>query len=340
MSPPPDLSPTAIVGHERERERLRAAAADQRLAHALLFAGPDGIGKRTVAVGLATWLHCSQRGVETHSAETHSAETHGAEACGSCAPCRQVAAGSHPDMQVVGIAAGRKEIGIDRIRELKRFMQLRPVAGTAKIAIIDDAHMLTVAAQNALLKTLEEPPHGSLVILVASTADALLPTVRSRCQRIQFHPLSADAVEHLLVDRHGIDAATARALAAAADGSPGRALALRRSLAGESWERLRQALATLGHARYVQLALMVQELTNPEADLGVKLEALLREYRDDAVRAVGAAHLAAPSQLATAPVSATLRRADAVHEARRTLRRTNPNRQLLLEALLLRLART
>jgi len=319
-----DRASTAIVGHEKERERLRSAAAEQRLAHALLFAGPDGIGKRAVAIGLAISLQCSEDRPQAPILD----------GCGECAACRQVAAGSHPDVQLVGVPSGRKEIGIDRIRELKRFVQLRPVYDRGKVVVIDDAHMLTVAAQNALLKTLEEPPHGSLLILVASNADSLLPTVRSRCQRIQFQPLPTPLVERLLVERHGIDAAAARILSAAAEGSPGRALALRRSFVGERWEQLRQTLAALGSARYVHLAKMAQELITPETDVAIKLEALLREYRDQAVSELD------PENATWTPLPATLRRADAVYEAWRTMRRTNPNRQLLLEALLLRLSRS
>src|SRR5262249_21383142 len=162
-----------IRGHESTRAMLCAAATDDRLPHAWLFAGPDGVGKCMVATALAAWLHC---------------ETRGADACGACASCRQIAAGSHPDVLLVRVAPGKKEIGVDRAREVKRFTQLQPVRGRVKVAIIDDAHMLTVAAQNALLKTLEEPPERSLLIVIAHNADALLPTVRSRCQRVPFLP--------------------------------------------------------------------------------------------------------------------------------------------------------
>jgi len=318
--PEPGLTTfAAIRGHERACAFLRAAVANQRLAHALLFAGPDGIGKRAVAGALAAWLECTAGGDD---------------ACGTCASCRQAAAGSHPDLQIIAVAAGKKEIGVDRVRELKRFTQLQPLGGTMKIGIVDDAHMLTVAAQNALLKTLEEPPPRSLLILVANNPDALLPTVRSRCQRVQFAPLPTAVVVELLTTQHGVDAATARDLAALAEGSPGRALALSRSFVGGRRQQLLEALATLGTARYVQLAQMAQELSHPEAEATVKLETLLHACRDDALRAVGAAP--PPSRR----LRGALRRADVVADAWNALRRGSPNRQLLLEALLLRLART
>ena len=298
-----------------------------RLAHALLFAGPDGIGKRAVALALTAWLQC---------------EAGGDDACGTCTSCRQVAAGSHPDVQMVGVATGKKEIGVDRVRDLKRFTQLQPSRGKVKVGIIDDAHMLTVAAQNALLKTLEEPSDRSLLILVANTADALLPTVRSRCQRVRFSPLSLETVVEILTARHGLAADAARDLAVLAEGSPGRALALRDGLAGERAALLREQLATLETARYSRLMQLADELRQPDSGTAMKLEALLAAYRDAALRGIGAEHLVhtAPTaaEQTTPAVRTSLQRAAAVQAAWTALRRGNPNRQLLLEALLLRLA--
>lgn len=310
----------AIRGHQRIRDFLRAAVTDDRLPHALLFAGADGVGKRSVALALVAWLLC---------------EADGDDACGLCAACRQVAAGSHPDFQVLTVASGKKEIGVDRARDVKRFTQLRPLRGSVKIAVINDAHMLTVAAQNALLKTLEEPPEHSLLILVANNPDALLPTVRSRCQRVQFSPLPDDAVIEILTRDHGLTPATAQQLAALAEGSPGRALALSRCVTGTDGA---QQLAGLGDARYVDLVRLANQIGLPEADTGMKLELLLAQLRDAAVRGLAGATDAAAA--GARRLRGTLLAADLVHDTREALRRGNPNRQLMLEALLLRLART
>ena len=306
-----------VRGHERACGLLRAAVQRERLAHALLFAGPDGIGKRLVALALAAWLHCEARGDD---------------GCGACASCRQIAAGSHPDLQLVSVAPGKKEIGVDRIRDLKRFMQLRPLSGGGKVGIVDDAHALTTAAQNALLKTLEEPPAHSLLILVAHNPDALLSTVRSRCQCVQFAPLPIEAVVQVLTTGCGLQPAVAQELAALAEGSPGRALHLRGSFAGEGRARLQEQLAMLGTARYVRVVQLANELRQPESEAATKIELLLTTYRDAARRSAqagGSAH----------DLQAILRRGDAVQRAWNVVRRGNPNRQLLLEALLLRLAR-
>jgi len=315
----------AVQGHARIADFLRAAVRNQRLAHAWLFAGPDGIGKRSVALALAAWVHCAAGGDD---------------ACGVCPACRQIAAGSHPDVQLVGVPAGKKEIGVDRVRELKRFMQLRPMLGSTKVAIIDDAPLLTLAAQNALLKTLEEPPDHSLLILIASSPDALLPTVRSRCQRLRFAPLPVDVVAGIVATAAGVDAAAARELAVLAEGSPGRAVALGRVLVGKGREQLVEALAGVSADRYVHLARLAHNLNQPEGDATVKLETLLTQYRDDMMHMIGAPQLAQHSHSPVpASVPVLLRRADAMYDAWSATRRGNPNRQLLFEALLLRLAR-
>lgn len=313
MSATPVIRFADICGHERPCGLLRTALANDRVPHALVFAGPDGVGKRCVAVALAARLLCEQPGDD---------------ACGECPGCRQVAAGTHPDLQLVSVAPGKKEIGIDRVRDLRRFVQLQPVRGRNKVGIIDDAHMLTGAAQNALLKTLEEPPPRSVLILVANTPDAMLPTVRSRCQRLQFGPLSAAHLVDVLT-RHGLDAAAAGELTAWADGSPGRALGLRDVVGDARRAALVHALAGLGTARYGALMQLAAELAHPEGHIAPKLEMLLSHYRDAAVQSV----------YDECAVQTILRRADAVSDAWHALRRGNPNRQLLLEALLLRLAR-
>jgi DNA polymerase-3 subunit delta' len=315
MSQPALTSFAAVRGHDRVREFLRAAVAQERLPHALLFMGPEGVGKRSLACALVAWLQCEQGGDD---------------ACGACGACVRLAAGSHSDVQSLSVATGKKEIGIDRIRELKRFMQLRPVGGKVKVALIDDAHLLSIAAQNALLKVLEEPPDRSFLVLVSCNPDALLPTVRSRCQRVRFGPLPDDVVVDILTRSAGVDPEAARNLARLAEGSPGHALTLLSCLAGESREQWQQRLAGLEQARYVRLAETARELNSPESHVVAKLEMLLSQLRDEAVRSVRSA--------SAAPDRAALRRADAVDAACNLMRRTNPNRQLLLEALLLRLA--
>jgi len=311
-----------IRGHERAREFLRTALAHDRLPHALLFAGADGIGKRSLALAFVAWLQCEQGGED---------------ACGACASCCQIAAASHPDVQLVSVAPGKKEIGIDRVRDLKRFMQLQPMRDKAKVVIIDEAHLLTISAQNALLKVLEEPPPRSFLLLVSSNPEALLATVRSRCQRLQFAPLPTETVAEILTATSDIDAAGSRELALLAEGSPGRAQMLEACLGGMNRATWRQQLAGLEQARYVRVAQTASELNSPETQAAMKLEMLLADLRDEAVQNLSAEAFAAPAASAIG-LRRLQRRADAVDAAWNLLRRGNPNRQLLLEALLLRLA--
>jgi len=311
-----------VRGHQRAREFLRSALAHGRLPHALLFAGADGIGKRSLALAFVARLQC---------------ERDGEDACAECASCRQIAAASHPDVQLVSVTPGKKEIGIDRIREVKRFMQLQPLRGKAKVAILDGADLLTTAAQNALLKVLEEPPARSFLLLVSSNPEALLATVRSRCQRLQFAPLPTDTVVEILTAGSEIDAVAARELALLAEGSPGRAQMLGACLAGVSREAWRQQLPGAEQARYVRLARTANELSSPESQVAVKLEMLLSDFRDEAVHSLSAERFDA-SPAAAIKLRSVLRRADAVDAAWNLIRRGNPNRQLLLDALLLRLA--
>ncbi len=306
-----------IRGHEQACARLRAAVADDRLPQSLVLTGPEGVGKRCVALALAAWRLCDARGDD---------------ACGSCPSCRQIAAGSHPDHLLVTVAPGKKEIGVERAREIKHFAQLQPVRGGAKAVIVDDAHLLTVAAQNALLKTLEEPPDHSLLVLVVNNPDALLATVRSRCQRVQFAPLPSATVVEILVAQHAVPPDTAAALAALASGSPGRALEIRRCFDDGSGGQLLEQLAAPTEARYVSLARLANELSHPEDQLALKLEVLLSRLRDAIVRETD---MRTPGT----EMRTMLRRADAVHAAWAAVRQRNPNRQMLLEALLLRLAR-
>jgi DNA polymerase III subunit delta' len=200
------MSFAQIVGHQKQVEILRQALNHGRLHHAYLFVGAEGVGKKTIALGLAKAIHCL-------------AVT--GDFCGECADCARIQADNHPDVRILGPLAGKKEISIQQIRELEKELNFRSFSGKKKIVILDPATLMNLPAQNALLKTLEEPPQGSLLILIASNGGALLPTLRSRCLRLTFGPLARDLVSAFLVSRKGIEAETAEFLAAMSMGSLG-----------------------------------------------------------------------------------------------------------------------
>jgi DNA polymerase-3 subunit delta' len=194
-------------------EGFRRAFGRGRLAHAYLFVGPAGVGKRTFAVELARALLCEKRGDRL-------------EACGSCTACVLFAAGTHPDFLATGRPEESQEFPIERMREVCQSFALKSARGHGKVVVIDDADDLNEEAANCFLKTLEEPPPRSLLILLGSSPDRQLPTVRSRCQVIRFSPLPAPLVEEILREKGVEDTALLGRLVHMAAGSPGRALEL------------------------------------------------------------------------------------------------------------------
>src|SRR5688572_31893686 len=148
------------------------------------------------------------------------------DGCGECPACRRIQRGVHPDVIVIE-PGDMGSIKIEQVRDVIDRAEYRPFEGRRRVVIIDEADALMPAAQNALLKTLEEPPSASMFVLVSSIPDALLPTVRSRCSRLRFAPLSPEEVAAALVRDHGYTEADARAAAAEADGSLALALEAR-----------------------------------------------------------------------------------------------------------------
>ena len=207
-----------IKGHEVIRRLVARAVARDRLPPCLLLTGPDGVGKRRVALALAGLLNCEAvRVPETGDAGSWP------DACGACAACRRIARGVHTDVMLIE-PGETGTIKIDPIRTAVAQAAFRPFEGRRRVVIIDDADRLVDAAQNALLKILEEPPTTSVFLLVTSQPDVLLPTVRSRCPVLRFGDLPAGEIAEILTTRHDFDATAARAAAAAADGSAARAL--------------------------------------------------------------------------------------------------------------------
>ncbi len=197
-----------IIGHDRPVGILRRALKNDALAHAYLFSGEPGIGKRTTALVFAAALNCLV--------------SKGQEACGTCPSCRKVASGNHPDVHV--LAQDGDEIKIDQVREAQATLSLRPFEGRRKVLIVDGAEAMNEASSNAFLKTLEEPPGESLIILITAMPQSLLATIRSRCQSLTFQPLPRSVLAKVLAERRGIGADDAWFLAALSQGSFGRAL--------------------------------------------------------------------------------------------------------------------
>jgi DNA polymerase III subunit delta' len=250
-----------VRGHDRVRAILSRALERDRLPPALLFAGPNGVGKKALALAVAQAAMCERAPVP--------------EPCGQCRACRKVSAAllperlellrqeadRHPDEDVwrnfrlhpdlvlsegwwltkTGRPRAEPEIRVDQVRDLIGEIAGTPFEARRRVFVIDDAHTMNEAAQNALLKSLEEPPSRSHVILVSGAPLGLRQTIRSRCQMLRFGPLPRAAVAAFLAERHGLTPPEASLRAALAGGSPGAALAFE----SEAYGRMREGLIGL-----------------------------------------------------------------------------------------------
>src|SRR5687768_16197305 len=201
-----------------------------RLPHALLFAGPPGVGKLTQARSVAMRLSC--------------ASPSGAEPCGACVSCHKIATGVHPDFAVLRPQGAGQVIAIGEIRDLAARLAYPPHEGAARVVVLDDADRLTVEAANAFLKTLEEPPPRTHFVLVSSAPDRLPATIMSRCQRVLFLPLAPPVLAEILAAA-GVAPERAAAVASLAGGSASRALALAQ---GDEIEKRRERVRGLAAA--------------------------------------------------------------------------------------------
>ncbi len=208
-----------IAGHRHLFALMTGAAVRGTLPPSLIFAGPEGVGKRRSAVSLAQLVNC-EAPVDVDYVEGEEA---GRDACGVCGSCRRIARGVHADILVIE-PGDTGVIKVDQVREAIDRAAYRPFEGRRRVVIVDDADVVLVEAQNALLKTLEEPPPASTFVLVTSRPDVLLPTVSSRCQRLRFGRLAPSEIAAVLIRDHEYSEADAHAAASVADGSVGLAL--------------------------------------------------------------------------------------------------------------------
>lgn len=273
-----------VLGQDLATEHLMAALRADRVHHACLFAGPVGVGKFTMALALAKLLLCPNTAIDPGG---HPA------ACGSCRSCELFDRESHPDLHVV-----RKELAsVSSVAELRRRKQMNipidllrehvvggttsdgkyhepaasktPLLNHQKVFIIDEAELLDENGQSALLKTLEEPPSGTFLILVAARQERLLPTVRSRCQRVAFVPLPEPVICRWLAEHAGhLDQQQRQWIAAFAEGSLGQAeLAVTYEL--HRW------------ARTVQPAIEQMKAGKLDWTLGRQMAAMINEFASE-----------------------------------------------------------
>jgi DNA polymerase-3 subunit delta' len=193
-----------VIGQDKILSLLDYSLKTDAIAHAYLLVGPRHVGKGTLAINLAQALNCD-----------------GSELpCGQCRSCQRILEGKHADVTPIGLDS-RTEIGIDDIRGLQHSANLPPYEGKCKVFIIDDAEYLSTEAANSLLKILEEPPPRVVWLLLAAEEEHLLPTIISRCQRLELRPVPSERIQEVLVNSYNVDANKARLLTQLCHGRPG-----------------------------------------------------------------------------------------------------------------------
>ena len=247
-----------IVGHEQIKEHMQAAIRDKKPFHAYLFQGEEGVGKEALARTFAAGLQC----------QSESAD----KPCKECVSCRQMESGNQPD--VIWVTREKASLGVDEIREqLCNTMDIKPFSSPYKIYLVPEAEKMTEAAQNALLKTIEEPPEYGIVILMTSNISALLPTIQSRCLTMEFRPLSTAVVESYVKEHCQGPDYQARASAAFAQGNLGKAMRYAKS--EDFIERKDHIISLLRHVEQMDLSEMLAVIK----DLGTRKDEV-RDYID------------------------------------------------------------
>ena len=248
-----------VIGQRQATSVLERSLETDRLSHAYLLVGPARVGKTTIALAIARALNCDGE----------------SRPCGVCRPCRLAVSGGYSDLRLIQsgdsvAAAGKKSggergaahrIGIEQVRALQHDAALAPVEGRLKVYVIADAPLLTEDAANCLLKTLEEPPAHVLLILTATDAESLLPTIVSRCRVIRLAHVATADLASALVERHGASPERADLLARLSGGCPGWALGTLddSSVLDERARRLEE-LATLVRAGRVERLSFAEKL--------------------------------------------------------------------------------
>jgi DNA polymerase-3 subunit delta' len=320
-----------VIGQDRVVDGLLRAVKAGHVPHAYLFEGPPGVGKRGTAHGLAMALTCAKAP---------------GRGCGVCETCRRVEAGIHPDVPT--FAPEGPQLVLEQAKAIVALAQSRPHEAEARVIVVDDADALNASAANSLLKTLEEPAPRNHLVLCTSAPDRLLPTIRSRAQRVRFRALADEALLKIAA-AHGVEAGRARVAVALADGSAARMLEAARAEdgdgAGAKWDAvalLRAAVAAPGITPALDAAsALASDKENKDA-LPPLVALLGRLYRDALVMSAGAPELALFSdrarELAALEPARLLRALGAIVETDAALL-ANVNPTLALERLLVELRR-
>ncbi len=317
------------MGHSKPIAFLQRAIKNEKVVNSYLFWGNEGIGKKYVALQFAKALNC----LETKS--------DAGDACDQCTSCKKIDHGRHPDVLV--IEPEGQNIKVDQIRQLQRELVYRPYEGKHRVCILTAADRMAPHIPNTLLKTLEEPPLHTVIILLANNSRFILPTILSRCQPIRFHPLPIPLVSKWLMEGSGLDEAEAHLLASLSEGSPGKALEIRDEIREIPREELLKEWVGLKALSFERIGSWVGTLPSQREDLLLILEVAKTLLRDLVMvktlkRGTNLIHSdlvqVIEAMAANWSLSSLLKRMETLHQAMIEIR-ANANTSLALEAMML-----
>lgn len=255
-----------IIGHDTIKEHLKKAIESDHVSHAYILTGETGMGRKSLANAFAMTLLC---------------EKGKSEPCMECHACKQVMSSNHPDLIFVGHEKPGS-IGVDDIREqINDTIMIRPYSSYYKIYIVDEAEKMTVQAQNALLKTIEEPPSYAIIMLLTTNQEAFLPTILSRCVQLKLKPLKDSVVKSYLMGSLGIKESRADIYAAFARGNLGRAIHLASSEEFQLlYSELLHMLKHLKEMDIMELLFYIKKMKDENLDIYDCLDFMQLWYRD------------------------------------------------------------
>ncbi len=254
-----------VIGHEGIIKHLQNAIISNKVSHAYIFHGEDGMGKKLLASTFAKALQCEEKGIEP---------------CNRCKSCMQSDSGNHPD--IIWITHEKLSIGVDDIRiQVNADIQVKPYSSTYKIYIIDDADRLTEQAQNALLKTIEEPPEYAIILLLTSNISVILPTILSRCVTLNLKAVDKQKMKEFLMKEHQIPDYMAEVASAFSGGNVGKAI---KYASSEDFEQMKSnvlhILKYIDDMELYEVVLGLKFLTADKNNIDDYIDLMILWYRD------------------------------------------------------------
>jgi DNA polymerase-3 subunit delta' len=318
-----------VLGHSKSIEFLKRAIKKDTLAHSYLFWGNEGIGKKWVALQLAKTLNCLQGGTEQ------------GDACDQCISCKKIDDGLHPDVLV--LEPENQTLKVDQVRQMQRDLAYRPYEGRRRVCILAASDRMAPNMSNVLLKTLEEPPLHTMIILLANNTRLLLPTILSRCQPIHFNPLPIPLVSKWLMKQKGLNEREAHLLASLSEGSPGKALEIQEEIRQIPREELLKDWVGLKSLPFEKMERWIESLPSHRENLLLIIEVAKTLLRDlvivktfqDGSKLIHSDLLREMEMMAKEwSLSSLLNRIEALHQTMLAIR-SNANMSLALEAMML-----